>query len=141
MGKPDLRQVERHQGQLHNHSFLPHDRKFSGSDLHTGSTFTADVDRLVRAIDKWRQCSDQFSEVVRETPLSAHITDGSGPIANALGSRFDHRIGSAGGVGYATDAYLAGLRQILEGLIQTTAGYSQSEAAAARQLATENGAE
>lgn len=128
----DVRQVDaakarRHHGQLRDHSLLAHDKQFDTSDLHTGSTFTAQVDGLLTAIEKWQQCADTFEDTLRKTTLSARITDGSGPIANALGTRFNHRIGTEGGIGYAADAYLSGLQQILAGLIQTTQGYAQSD--------------
>jgi hypothetical protein len=146
VGKPDLRQVRANQakqrdGRLHDHSHLPQGHKFGTSDLRTGSVFAADLERLTQAIDQWRQCSDSFEQVLRKTPLSTRIADGSGPIAHALGTRFNHRIGTEGGVGYATDAYLSGLQQILDGLIKTTEGYAQTEATAQQLLADEQGSE
>jgi hypothetical protein len=139
VAKPDVRQVDaakarRRHGQLRDHSLLPHDNHFATSDLHTGSVFTADVERLLTAVQKWQQCADSFEDTLRETTLATRITDGTGPVANALGTRFNHRIGTDGGIGYAADAYLAGLQQILAELIETTQGYAQSEQAATDTL-------
>lgn len=132
MGKHDARQVDaanarRHHGQLRDHSLLPHIKQFDTTDLHAGTAFTAQVEGLLTAIGKWQQCADTFEDTLRTTALSTHITDGSGPIANALGTQFNHRIGTAGGIGYAADAYLSGLQRILTGLIQTTQGYAQAD--------------
>jgi hypothetical protein len=131
--KPDLRRVRavdgrRHHGQLHNHSVLARDQRFSTSDVHTGATFTAEVERLSQAVQQWQKCADDFAGTLQRITLATRIQDGSGPVANALGTRFNHRIGTTGGIGYATDAYLAGLQQILEGLVQTTDGYARTEA-------------
>jgi hypothetical protein len=134
-GEQVTQPARRHHGQLRNHSLLPQANRFSSTELHAGSTFTAEVDRLISAVENWKQCIDEFQEKLSEITLSTHITDGSGPVAHALGTRFDHRIGTAGGIGYATDAYLAKLRQILEGLNQTTVGYVQSEETAANTVA------
>jgi hypothetical protein len=130
---PDLRQVEavngrRHHGQLHDHSFLAREQRFSTSDVHTGAVFTAEVERLLQAIQQWQKCADEFAGTLQRVTLATRIQDGSGPVANALGTRFNHRIGTAGGVGYASDGYLAGLRRILDGLVQTTESYARTEA-------------
>jgi hypothetical protein len=141
---PDIRQVDaavarRRHGQLRNHSLLSHEQHFSASDLHTGSQFALDVDRLLKAVRNWQECSDTFENTLHETSLSTHITDGSGPVANALGNRFNHRLGTDGGVGYAADAYLAGLQQILVNLIESAQGYTQSDHATAADVTRADG--
>lgn len=135
MCKVDAGAARRHDGQLRDHSLLAHIKQFDASDLHAGSTFTAQVEGLLTAIRKWQQCADTFQDTLSTTSLSTHITDGSGPVANALGTRFNHRIGTDGGIGYAADAYLSGLQQILAGLIETTQGYAQSDQTFADTLA------
>ncbi|HEX4706030.1 MAG TPA: hypothetical protein VH352_28190, partial [Pseudonocardiaceae bacterium] len=60
--KPDQRQVtavdgRRHDGQLHDHSLLARQQRFSTSGLHTGAVFTADVDRLLQAVQQWQKCA------------------------------------------------------------------------------------
>jgi hypothetical protein len=116
--KPGLRQVQavdgrRHHGQLHDHSVLAQDQRFSTSGVHTGAVFTAELERLSHALQQWQKCADDFAGTLQRITLAARIQDGSGPVANALGTRFNHRIATAGGIGYAADAYLAGLQQIL----------------------------
>ncbi|HEX3591429.1 MAG TPA: hypothetical protein VHV74_17555 [Pseudonocardiaceae bacterium] len=133
--KVDAAGARRHDGQLRDHSLLAHVKRFDTSDLHAGSTFTAQVEGLLAAIRKWQQCADTFEDTLSTTSLSSHIKDGSGPVANALGTRFNHRIGTDGGIGYAADAYLSGLQEILAGLIQTTQGYAQSDQTFADTLA------
>lgn len=130
--KPDLRHVaavngRRHRGQLPPNAALARDQPFSISGVHTGAVFTADVEGLLQAIDRWQKCADEFADRLAQIRLATRIQDGGGPVARALGTRFSHRIGTTGGVGYASHAYLAGLRRVLEGLIQTTEGYARTE--------------
>ncbi|HEX4704459.1 MAG TPA: hypothetical protein VH352_20195, partial [Pseudonocardiaceae bacterium] len=82
----------------------------------------------LQAVRQWQKCADDFAGTLQRITLASRINDGSGPVANALGTRFNHRIGTTGGVGYASDAYLAGLKRILTGLVQTTESYARTEA-------------
>ena len=130
--KPNLRHVaavnaRRHRGQLHDHAGLPQQPQFSASGVHTGAVFTADLERLLQAIQQWQKCADEFAGTLRRITLATRIQDGSGPVAHAVGTRFNHRLGTDGGIGYAADAYVAGLQRILEGLIQTTEDYARTE--------------
>jgi hypothetical protein len=128
--KPGRIQAEnnhRHHGQLHQHSFLPNQGQFSASDLHAGTVFTAELDRLLESVQAWDRCRAAFAEKLSGTTLPTKIQDGSGPVAHAVGTRFSHRIGTAGGIGYAAHVYVQRLEQILEGLIQTAQGYAHTE--------------
>ena len=119
--------ARRHKGQLHQHSSLRHHGPFDTASLVAGTTFEADLGKLLAAVRKWEDCLASFNGTLDDTPLTAPIQDGTGPVAHALGARFNHRIGGQGGIGYAAMAYAHKLEQILVGLTQTTDNLAQTE--------------
>lgn len=126
--------AHRNAGRLHNHSVLHHHDPFNTSGLVAGTTFEADLRRLLTAVQKWEECLDSFTKTLAGTALSTTIRDGTGPVAHVLGARFNHRIGAHGGIGYAATAYVRKLEQILAGLTQTADNIAQTDESAAAGL-------
>ncbi len=119
--------TRRHQGQLHNRSFLTHHGPFKTADLAAGTTFEADLRKLLTAVQRWEECVDSFDKTVDGMPLAASVPDGTGPVAHALGARFNHRVSADAGVGYAALAYARRLAQLRAGLTQTLDNLARAE--------------
>jgi hypothetical protein len=100
---------------------------FTNTQLQAGRTFQAHLDALLAAVKSWEDCLSGFQKAASPLTRPATIPDGNGPVAHHLGTRFNHRLGVQGGVGYAADAYVKQFVAILEGLTQSAQNYAAVE--------------
>lgn len=128
---------ERRHGQLSQHVAPPKTDKFTGADaVHSGDSFSVDLAELQQALRDMADLSVQFDEHVRSAAaLPEQIPTGVGPVGDAVGIRFNHRLGEQGGIQQAINTMIRQIDLLVNNIRDTTDHYTQADQGAADFIA------